>query len=59
MPTDIAITCQICKRWKASGTIETDQDNIIPDVMDFVRREIAKHPEHGQGGKWQINYSPR
>jgi len=53
----IEIACQICNKWKSSDTISVDENNMLPNVLNFFRQEIAKHQEHGIGGKWQINYS--
>lgn len=56
---DVEILCLICGKWKASGTISADESNLLPNIIKFVKQEVAKHPEHGLGGKWQINYGPR
>jgi hypothetical protein len=47
----------VCSKWKVTGKVEADPEaNILPNVMEFVRKEITKHPLHGVGGRWQINY---
>ena len=54
---EVSIACRICSNWKVSGKVETDSEtNILPSVMEFVRKEITKHSFHGISGRWQINY---
>jgi hypothetical protein len=40
----------VCSKWKATGKVEADTEaNILPSEMEFVRKEITKHPLRGVG----------
>ena len=56
---DVEIVCQICGIWNAVGTVDVNEDNLLPVVFKLVQQKIMKHTQHGPQGQWQITYRPR
>ncbi|MFA5078720.1 MAG: hypothetical protein WC541_04460 [Dehalococcoidia bacterium] len=52
----ITATCKDCG-WKKSGTIKSEQANVMAETLKWLKENITQHNIHGLLGNWDIKYS--